>query len=191
MKSGGAGTGLRDPRTPRARGRCPIASEAGPRGWTLPSLMVPEAPLPRLSRVPRWRRSLGGKHREPIREPRASRSRPPDGQAQCGAFGNGPSVPLLEATHGQAAPLRRLEFQTYTNIPMLFKHVPNRHLCWLRQYFLFIAAMRFNIFPEITSEQCAWILNTCDPDIRGETLCKTHRHTRVGTHAHMYLGPAA
>ena len=102
-----------------------------------------------------------------------------------------PASSSLKPTDSQAAPLRRLEFQTYTNIPMLFKPVPNRHLCWLRQYFPFIAVMRFNIFPEITSEKCAWILNTCDPDVRGDRLLKTHGHTRVGTHATVYLRAAA
>lgn len=43
--------------------------------------------------------------------------------------------------------------------------------------------MRFNIFPEITSEKCAWILNTCDPDIQGERL-SSHTHTAVRTHTH-------
>lgn len=68
---------------------------------------------------------------------------------------------------------------------MLFERVPNRHLCWLRQYFPFIAVMRFNIFPEITSEKCAWILNTCDPNIRRKRLFKTH------THGHRYTGAHA
>lgn len=43
--------------------------------------------------------------------------------------------------------------------------------------------MRFNIFPEITSEKCAWIWNTCDPDL-GENGCSERTGTRVCTHAH-------
>lgn len=115
----------------------------------------------------------------------ASGSPGPAGRATRGpsparGFQKRPSV-LCGAHRCQAAAPRRLEFPTYTNSPALLKHAPNRHLCWLRQYFPFIAVMRVNIFPEITSEKCAWILNTCDPDIRGERLFKTHTHTCVPT----------
>lgn len=73
-----------------------------------------------------------------------------------------------------------LGFQAHTHSCIL-EHVPDTRLCWLRQYFPFIAVMRFNIFPEITSEKCAWMWNTCDLSKQGQGFLKACTHTRAHT----------
>lgn len=165
-------TGRRCDEHHRRRGLGPEGPAGRGAGVRLTSCVRPDSPA-----SPARCHPLGAKASEPIREPGASRS-----GHHTDVLSEGLSETALCPPGAHQLPSRctpRLEFPTYTNSPVLLRRAPNRHLCWLRQYFPFIAVMRVNIFPEITSEKCAWILNTCDPDIRGERLFQTHTHTRV------------
>lgn len=169
-------TGRRCDEHHRRRGLGPEGPAGRGAGVRLTSCVRPDSPA-----SPARCHPLGAKASEPIREPGASRS-----GHHTDVLSEGLSETALCPPGAHQLPsrcTRRLEFPTYTNSPVLLRRAPNRHLCWLRQYFPFIAVMRVNIFPEITSEKCAWILNTCDPDIRGERLFQTHAHTCTREHA--------
>lgn len=165
-------TGRRCDEHHRRRGLVPEGPAGRGAGVRLTSCVRPDSPA-----SPARCHPLGAKASEPIREPGASRSGHHTDVLSEGLSETALCPPGAHQLPSHCAP--RLEFPTYTNSPVLLRRAPNRHLCWLRQYFPFIAVMRVNIFPEITSEKCAWILNTCDPDIRGERLFQTHTHTRV------------
>lgn len=165
-------TGRRCDEHHRRRGLGPEGPAGRGAGVRLTSCVRPDSPA-----SPARCHPLGAKASEPIREPGASRSGHHTDVLSEGLSETALCPPGAHRLPSRCAP--RLEFPTYTNSPVLLRRAPNRHLCWLRQYFPFIAVMRVNIFPEITSEKCAWILNTCDPDIRGERLFQTHTHTRV------------
>ena len=74
----------------------------------------------------------------------------PSGEARVTGWSAGLRVCWEEPSCSQSSALG-LVFQAHTHSCIL-EQVPDTRLCWLSRYFPFIAVMRFNIFPEITSE---------------------------------------
>lgn len=103
-----------------------------------------------------------------------------DGSTEVRAFWEDPLLFSTELSYSQSSALG-LVFQTHTHSCIL-EHVPDTRLCWLSQYFPFIAVMRFNIFPEITSKSVLGYGTRVTLACRGKGFSK-----HEGTHVHISL----